>query len=281
MRNNINSVGLIKTMNLTDFSFFERFRQDRFVKVLRHKDSRQDLWQLRKSGKFGNYQNVQSRDIFGNARYIISFIAEGNRYAKFVGVWEVFSKKKKKWKKGFRYRTKELPGFESLAGRLIVLWGEGTRSWAQWLHKQGNKKIVELLPPNYVMDFPGYYNFTLSFDQLATMVNNPDSNREWQRMLVSVSGVYLVLDQKTGKIYVGSAYGKGGIWGRWLAYVKDPSGGNKLLKELLKKHPDRHTHFKFSILRVLEPSATKEEVITQEVLTKEKLGSRAFGLNSN
>ena len=131
------------------------------------------------------------------------------------------------------------------------------------------------------MDFPGYYNFTLSYDQLTTMVSNPDSNREWQRMQSSVSGVYVVLDQRTGKQYVGSAYGSGGIWARWRTYAKWPSGGNALLKELLNASPGRYKRFQFSILRVLEPSAQKDEVIHQELLTKRKLGSRAFGLNCN
>jgi hypothetical protein len=63
--------------------------------------------------------------------------------------------------------------------------------------------------------------------------------------------------------------------------VKDPSGKNVLLKALLASSPTRYKQFQFSILRVLEPSATKDEVIGQEVSTKKKLGSRAFGLNSN
>jgi len=217
--------------------------------------------------------------VFGSARYVVTFIAERNRYAKFVGVWEVFSKHKRKTK-GYRYRTKELPGLDDLERRLIVRWGEGTRSWAQWLHREGNKEIVELLPPN-AMDFPGYYNLELSYDELKRMVNNPDSNRESQSMLSSVSGVYLLLDKRSGKQYVGSAYGAGGIWARWKSYVRSPSGGNALLKKLLENSPARCKQFQFSILRVLEPSATKAEVIDQEVLTKRKLGSRAFGLNSN
>jgi hypothetical protein len=149
-------------MKLLDLHQFDLFRNDHSVKVLRHKDPRWDLWALRKNGKFGRYQNRQGWDVFGRANYVISFIAERNKYAKFVGVWGVISKHKKT--KGFRYKTKELPGFGELEGRLIVRWGEGTRSWAQWLHREGNKDIVELLPPNYVMDFPGYYNFTLSYD---------------------------------------------------------------------------------------------------------------------
>lgn len=131
------------------------------------------------------------------------------------------------------------------------------------------------------MDFPGYYNFALSYSQLTTMVNNPDSNREWQRMLSAVSGVYVLLDQRSGKRYVGSAYGKGGIWARWRSYVKNPSGGNTILKELLAKTPARYKQFQFAILRVLEPSAPRDEAMNQEVLAKRKLGSRAFGLNGN
>ena len=267
-------------MKLLELEPFARFRDDRNVKVLRHKDARQDLWELRAKGRFSHYQNGQAWDVFGSARYVISFIAERNSYAKFVGVWEITSKHKKKTK-GYLYKTRELPGYKELEARLVVRWGDGTRSWAQWLHRQGNKKIVEILPPNYVMDFPGHYNFVLSYDQLVTMVKNPDSNREWQRMLSSVSGVYVVLDQRTGKQYVGSAYGAGGIWARWKNYVKSPSGGNLLLRELLKKSPSRYKQFQFSVLRVLEPSATKEAVLDQEILAKRKLGSRAFGLNSN
>ncbi len=270
-----------KAIYLTDLSCFKRFSQDSFVKVLRHKESKIDLWEWYKSGKFvRKYQNEQSRDIFGKARHVISFIAEGNRYAKFVGVWEVLSTEKKS-KKKFRYKMKELPGFESLRGRLIIYWGQGTKSWAQWLHRKGNKEIAELLPVNYVMHFPDYYDVKLSYDQLVTIVNNPEPHREWQRRLVSVSGVYLILDKKTGEQYIGSAYGKGGIWGRWSTYAKNPSGGNKRLKTLLKKHPKRYNHFQFSIIRVLEHSSTKEDVINQESIVKEKLGSRAFGLNGN
>lgn len=267
-------------MKLSDLPHFECFRGARNVKVLRHKDSRHDLWELYRDDKFGAYQNGQSWDVFGRARYVVSFIAERYRYAKFAGVWEVLSKRKKK-PKGYAYKTRELSDFEDIKTRLIVRWGEGTRSWAQWFHRRGDKEIVELLPPNYVMDFPGYYKFMLSYDQLSKMVSNPDSNREWERMLSSVSGVYVLLDQRSGRQYVGSAYGKGGIWARWRSYVRSPSGGNALLNKLLTKRPNRYRQFQFSILRVLEPDAPKDEVIEQEVLAKRKLGSRAFGLNDN
>ena len=33
--------------------------------------------------------------------------------------------------------------------------------------------------------------------------------------LSNVAGVYVIADQATGKLYVGSATGDEGIWGRW------------------------------------------------------------------
>lgn len=266
-------------MKLLEMELFARFRDRRDVKVLRHKDTKLDLWAMRGTSEFEKYQNIHGRDVFRNARFIISFIAERQKFGKFVGVWEVLSKKPVG--KGFRYVTRELPGFKDMEGRLVVHWGKGTRVWVQWLHRAGNKDVSEILPPGYVKDFPGFYDFVLRHDQLVRMMNNKESNREWYRMLSSVSGVYVILDTVSGRQYIGSAYGVGGIWGRWRQYAKTKYGGNILLKKLLAKHPDRYKKFQFALLRVLEPGITKEAVIDHETMAKRKLGSRAFGLNAN
>lgn len=266
-------------MKLLEMELFARFRDRRDVKVLRHKDTKLDLWAMRGTQEFVKYQNGQGWDVFGNARFLFSFIAERQKFGKFVGIWEVLSKTSRG--KGFRYVTRELPGFKDMEGRLVVHWGKGTRSWAQWLHRAGNKDISEILPPDYVTDFPGFYDFVLRHDQLVRMVSNKESNREWYRMLSSVSGVYVILDTISGRQYIGSAYGAGGIWARWRQYAKTSHGGNILLKSLLEKHPDRYKNFQFALLRVLEPGITKEAVIDHETITKRKLGSRAFGLNAN
>ena len=44
--------------------------------------------------------------------------------------------------------------------------------------------------------------------------------------------VYLIVDTKTGKKYVGSAYGDNMLLGRWRNYIANGHGGNKLLKSL-------------------------------------------------
>lgn len=268
-------------MNLSDIHLFDWMQGRKDVKVLRHNDRDKDLWALRHDGRFQQYQNEQSRDVFGKAKFVVSFIAERGRYAKFVGVWSVDEKHADG--EGCRYVTTELPGYESLAGRLVIDWGDSARAWAQWMHEAGgNKPVMEILPPNYVKEFPGFYNFTLTHAELAQLIANPDSNREWQRMLSSVSGIYVILHKESGRQYVGSAYGENGVWGRWANYAKAPfTGGNVQLEALLAEFPEAYKDFQFALLRVLESGATRDDVLAHEGLVKQKLGSRIFGLNKN
>lgn len=102
-------------------------------------------------------------------------------------------------------------------------------------------------------------------------------------MLSAIRGVYLITDLNTGKLYVGSAYGDDGIWGRWSEYVVTGGhGGNKSLRELIEK--DEHyasKHFQFSILMLLPKTVTADEAVSKEKLFKRKLGSNSFGLNKN
>jgi hypothetical protein len=269
-------------MNILDLKQFQHFNHAKDVKILRHRSFDNDLWLMVDDGTFPAYQNKQDRNVFGGANYIISFIAERDRYAIFVGVWKVLGQEPHPDDPThYLYHTEKCEGYDSLKKRLVIDWGAGTRSWIQWLHTKGNKPVSELLPANYVKQFPGYYDFILSYHELKQIIDHPDANREWHRMLSSISGVYLILNKATGEQYVGSAYGKGGILSRWRGYSKNPSGGNKLIQALLTTSPEVYNDFQFSILRVLEPGSTKADVLGQESLLKKKLGSRAFGLNAN
>lgn len=85
----------------------------------------------------------------------------------------------------------------------------------------------------------------------------------------------------TGQLYVGSAYGKDGILGRWKTYVATGHGGNAALKALLTNNAERKDVFSFTVLRTLPRTLTQKEVIEKEQLYKKKLGSRVHGLNLN
>ncbi|UOE74705.1 GIY-YIG nuclease family protein [Parageobacillus thermoglucosidasius] len=188
---------------------------------------------------------------------------------------EMFSKDR------FYYEMVEEPILNDLKERLVIDWGSGTRSWHQWLDPNKPKEVIEILPVGYYDQFPGFLEFILDGDDLLKTIQYPDSNKEWHRMLSSVAGVYLIVDSITGKQYVGSAYGKEGILGRWKQYAQTRHGGNEELKRLLESNPDRFKDLKFTILRTLQKELTKNEVIKYESIYKEKLGTRAFGLNLN
>ena len=88
-------------------------------------------------------------------------------------------------------------------------------------------------------------------------------------------GVYLIFDESDQKAYVGAAYGKENILGRWLNYAKAGHGGNKKLR-----HRDPSS-FRFSILQRVSPDMDAEDVIRFEGTWKDRLHTRDFGLNEN
>ena len=97
-----------------------------------------------------------------------------------------------------------------------------------------------------------------------------------------VSGVYLISDKLNGKLYVGSAYGKNCIWGRWETYFKNYHGGNDQLKELfMKKGKDYFYNFQYSILETCDINLSEKEVTNIESRWENILLTRKFGYNSN
>ncbi len=130
--------------------------------------------------------------------------------------------------------------------------------------------------------FPGFEDIDLAFEELEALVlkGRPD----WKAALESVKGVYLITDVKTGKRYVGSAYGEHGIWSRWCSYVASGHGGNVELRALATDtSPDyMRTAFRFALLEH-RPTRTPDEVIlAREVFWKRVLLTRGGdGLNRN
>lgn len=179
------------------------------------------------------------------------------------------------------YDLEQVADFNLLVDRLVIDWGASARAWVQWYHKQP-KNVLEVLPQGYIGTFPGLLDFVLEFDDLKTLIKNPEANYDWKHHLSAVNGVYLILDRKTGKQYIGSAYGDKGIWGRWKSYVETGHGNNIELKKLLAADPAYHQrNFSFSILQTLPSNFDVKESVGIESLYKRKLGSIANSLNAN
>lgn len=164
-------------------------------------------------------------------------------------------------------------------GRLVIDWGRSTRAW----HQRGTvEKPIVAIQADQKKVFSGFENLILTFDELKEIVENPLVYESWHTALSSVNAIYLIVDRKTGKQYVGSAYGRGGLLGRWSEYVRTLHGGNTGMRELLAAHPDRYHAFQFSILQILPKTITGEEAVRTESLYKKKLLScEPFGMNDN
>lgn len=248
------------------------------IKLIRHKDRRRDLYSLYRSDRaeFLEYQNRQVRDVFKDCQFIVSFIGEAGLTARFVGVFEVLSSQFKNGE--FEYSMEEVQGYEDLKERVIIRWRNGI-SWHQWIKNE--MEVLEIAPGLHYKRFTDYFDLILDFKELVEIVECQYS--DWKQMLSAIKGVYLITDQNTGKLYVGSAYGDDGIWGRWHDYVAtNGHGGNKSLKSLIETDAEYASkHFQFSILMLLPKTVTADEAIRKEQLFKRKLGTNSFGLNNN
>ncbi len=172
----------------------------------------------------------------------------------------------------------EVAGYEDLKERVIIRW-ENPISWHQWI--KNDMEVLEISPGLHYKRFTDYFDLILTFNELKEIVSNQYS--DWRSVLSSIKGVYLITDTHTGKLYVGSAYGESGIWGRWSEYVAtNGHGGNKSLLELIEADAEYACkHFQFSILMLLPKTCTPDMAVSKEQLFKNKLGTNAFGLNNN
>lgn len=87
------------------------------------------------------------------------------------------------------------------AGRLVIEWGPGLKSWIQRADLQ-IKPIVELRQAFREPEFPGALAF---LSQLSKVDALPAS---WTAALATIRGVYLLTCPRTREQYVGAAYGE-------------------------------------------------------------------------
>jgi hypothetical protein len=186
-----------------------------------------------------------------------------------------------KWREEtqFFYHLNRISGFEEYEGRVVIDWGRGTLSWCQ---KLSNKPVLQLLAPGRTLPpFEDYLEFSLTFDELQLLFANEDAHSDWRAQLRAVGAVYLILAEGSGDLYIGSASGEEGLWGRWREYARTGHGNNRLLQDLVALNDLYPSCFRFSILQILPKTMTRTQILEREAIYKEKLGSRAHGLNLN
>jgi len=231
-------------------------------------------------GKFKEWQERQKAKNF-ECETVVGLIHRGGDRWLFCGVYRIVGVHKGV-SNPFQYETELLPGQGDLVGRVIIKFKREFRASYIWGREYGDQpEVAEILDsPLSVERFKGYNNVLLSHAELIMIVHRREES--WFSALSSISGVYLIMDKATGKPYVGSVCGSGGIWQRWCAYADTRNGGNVELKALLDaKGAEYGDSFGYSILETADPLATEEQVLGREGHWKDVLLSRAFGYNSN
>jgi len=203
----------------------------------------------------------------------------------FGGVFKIIDRDKTNDKYNIEWQSE----YEKYVGRLVVKVKLEARSVYRKLDNLFPKVLIkEILPsPFYTSKkFPGYKKLDLTYDKLAEIDHG--YLRDWKQVLQNIEGVYLITDEKNSKLYVGSATGVKGIWGRWISYYNSLTGGNKGLEELneesKKKFDENYIkqNFHFSILEAYAlGSIGREKIIERESMWKNRLRSRGTGYNKN
>lgn len=183
-------------------------------------------------------------------------------------------------KNGVHYEGQELKEYRPYFGRLIIQFHKSFMSIIRKANTLRNQiEVLELLPENYNGDkFPGYNKVHLSWYQLQHILDCKKD--DWIQVLAHQKGVYLITDNKTGNLYVGSASGnQEGLLQRWEQYIKNGHGGNKELKQLSFDYIQRHFHY--TLLENYNFNTDETIIKDREDWWKTVLATRQHGYNKN
>jgi hypothetical protein len=155
-------------------------------------------------------------------------------------------------------------------GKLVIDWPPPERSWWRRAERNTMRVLAVREESFFATSMPSWNELVLTHAELGVLPTL------WRAALEQWRGIYFIHDAGDGKGYVGSAYGRENILGRWMNYADTGHGGNVLLRG---REPQGMT---FSILQRVSPDMDAAEVIRLEATWKERLHTRRpFGLNDN
>ncbi|MGL4947747.1 MAG: GIY-YIG nuclease family protein [Cetobacterium sp.] len=212
-------------------------------------------------------------------KYIITFAQYSSNEFLYGGIFEILGKNE-----DGSYIVQKTSFNKELDKRLVIEYSGGNKRGTVFTlnYFEENSQISYLLKTEYSGNvFPGLENINHSAEDLDPIFKK--EMKEWKLPLINSKGIYLLLDTKTNKKYIGSANGANGFWGRWLEYISNGNGGNKQLVELCEINSNYFKeNFIFSILEVVASNFSDEAIEVKESKWKDKLNSRGdFGYNSN
>lgn len=180
----------------------------------------------------------------------------------------------------YRYDLVELAECSELTGRLTASFKRPSRQSYLYAETWADQvRLASILPERAkTAEFPGFKAVNLGMHELRTIVRQ--GIESWRAALSSVGGVYLISDTVSGRLYVGSATGEGGIWQRWVNYAMSGHGGNLALRSVVgDAGPEGASAFRFSILEIADTHTSQREVLHREEHWKKVLLTREHGNN--
>jgi hypothetical protein len=234
------------------------------------------------AGNFDKWQPWQTKRNF-ERKYVIALIAlpASNQWL-FAGLYTSHGSEWKKEHKLHYYKLSPSVSCSKFEGRLVVTFSRtGRQSYLNAENWASEIAVAELKAEKMsIAEFPGYRNINLSKGELETIMRQ--CLESWRTALSNVAGVYVISDTASGKLYVGSATGEGGLWQRWSQYAATGHGGNKELRELLRETGAKSAeNFRFAVLEIADIHSSEREVLQRELHWKEVLLTRQHGYNAN
>jgi hypothetical protein len=291
-------------MNLNDLLLGKGIDVEQVI-VLRHRAREPELNKVlpwlaaEKPDVFNAYQQTQGAKLekaMMSAHYVASFIGHEPGKALFVGLYSIGASKpltcEEFWQVPAYVEMKKfgMLGFtggdgrssilwfdlaltdfyNSWKGKLIVRWPPPERSWWRRAHRNEIPVLAVLEDSALDAAMPDWDKISLTWEQLAVLPTR------WKSALSQWRGVYYIFDVSDGKGYVGSAYGRANLLGRWQNYAASGHGGNRLLRQR------DHRNLRLSILQRVSPDMDENDVIRLEATWKERLHTHSpYGLNDN
>lgn len=204
-------------------------------------------------------------------RFWVVFIREGGDQAR---LWSVVENRGEIASNEVRriFDVVESEHMADLRGRLVIGW-RSPRTWWMRASTAATYPVMGIADAEPV-PFPGFDWLFLEYSQLQALMSE-HRYASWRTALAPVAGVYLITDTCDGRQYIGKADGVETICQRWKAYATNGHGGNVELRGL------DPTKFRFSILRVFDPSTPAQIINSAETHFKIALDTRRHGLNRN
>lgn len=201
----------------------------------------------------------------------VVFIREGGDQAR---LWAVVENRGEVSNDGVRrvFDVVESEHMADLRNRLVIGW-RSPRTWWMRASTAASYPVVGIADAEPV-PFPGFDRLVLEYAQLQAVMRE-HRYASWGTALASVVGIYLITDTRDGRQYVGKADGAESIRQRWNTYATNGHGGNVELRGL------DPSSFRYSLLRVFDPSTPTQEIDAAESHFKVALDTRRHGLNRN